>query len=77
VVRRHPDVGDDHVGPVALDGLDQSVEVGAACNDLETWLEPEEPLEALPDKQVVLGNSDSNGLSLGHVVIMTAQAFGV
>jgi hypothetical protein len=63
VARRHAYVGDDHVGAVLLDGGQQLRQVGAERDDLEVGLAVEQPADALPHEERVLGDDDSYGHS--------------
>ena len=61
VSRRHPDVGDHHVRDLAIDGLEQRVEVPADRHDLEPGLRVEQPPDAFADEVVVFGEHDADG----------------
>ncbi len=61
MTRRHPDVGDHHVRGLAIDGLEQGVEVPADRGDLEPGLGVEQPSDALADEVVVFGEHDADG----------------
>ena len=55
---RHPDVGDDDVGPLGLDSGDQRVEVGADGGHLELRLRLEQAADALAHEVVVFRQHD-------------------
>ena len=61
VTRWHPDVGDHHVRGLAIDGLEQRVEVSADRGDLEPGLRVEQPPDAFTDEVVVFGKHDADG----------------
>jgi len=57
VRRRHPDVGDHHVGPVRLDGAQKRREIGAVLADFDLLLLAlERAADSLPDEVRVLGD---------------------
>ena len=58
VVRRHADVGDDDVRALAIDGLEQRLEVAAGRRDLEPGLGLEQAPYAFADEVVVLREHD-------------------
>jgi hypothetical protein len=61
VTRWHPDVGDDHVRSLAIDGLEQGVEVSADRRDLDTGLRVEQLADAFTNEVVVFGKHDADG----------------
>ena len=61
MARRHPDVGDDDVRALAIDGLEQRVEVPTDRRDLEAGLRVEQPPDALADEVMVFGEHDADG----------------
>ena len=52
-VRRHPNVGDDDVWVLGLDGGEQRSEVAARCNDFEVRLRLEQTPDTLANEVVV------------------------
>ncbi len=52
----HPDVGDDDIGMLALDGLHELVVGAARAADRQAGLVLEQRDDALANQQVVLGN---------------------
>lgn len=59
--RRHPDVGEQHVGPVILDSLYKRVEVITHRNQLQVRLALDQAPHTLADQIVVLGEHHANG----------------
>ena len=59
--RRHADVGEHDVGPVALDGLEQFGEVGAGGDDLDAVLDLQEADDAFAHQQRVFGHDYPDG----------------
>jgi hypothetical protein len=57
---RHTDVGQHHVGHLALDGLEQLRQVATRSHDLELRLERQQLQDPLPRDQVVIGNNDAH-----------------
>ena len=57
---RHPDVSEDHVGPLAVDRLQQLGEVAARGDHLELRLEREKLQDSSPRDQVVIGDDDAH-----------------
>ena len=60
-VRRHPDVGHEHVGNVLLGARDQFVVVGGDGDDLEIRLDAEERPNAFTYDEVVVGEQHGDG----------------
>ena len=60
VTRRHPDVGDHDVRGLAIDGLEQRVEVPADRGDLEPGLRVEQAPDAFTDEVMVFGEHDAD-----------------
>jgi hypothetical protein len=59
--RRHPDVGDDDVGPLGVDRVEQRREVFADRDDLQVALCVEQAPETLSDEILVLREHDPDG----------------
>ena len=51
--RRHPNVGDDDIWVLGLDGGEQRSEVAARCNDLEVGLRLEQTPDTLANEVVI------------------------
>ena len=56
--RGHADVGDDHIGGVLLDALEERRQVGSDTDELEVALSGEEATHAVAQQDVVLGQHD-------------------
>lgn len=52
---RHADVGEDDIGPVRLDGVEQRVQVVAHCDERQLRLALDQQPHALTDEVAVLG----------------------
>jgi hypothetical protein len=55
---RHPDVGDDDVGPLCVDGAEERVEVLADGGDLELGLRLEHATHPFANEVVVVRQHD-------------------
>jgi hypothetical protein len=58
MTRRHPDIGHDDVGPLALDRLQQRGKIIAGGDHLEVRLRLQEPPHPLAHEVVVLRQHD-------------------
>src|SRR6478752_2787793 len=74
--RRHPDVGEYHIGLVYADGGQRGVQVVAGREHSDLGHSIQEPQGALPDQEVVLGQHDGNG-HLRPSAGVSADAFSV
>ncbi len=61
--RRHADVGDHDVRLAALDDVEQLGQVGRGADQLEVLVRRDQPGDALPQEDVVLGQRHPDG---GH-----------
>jgi hypothetical protein len=61
VPRRHADVGDDDVGPLGVDRVEQRGEIPADRDDLDVVLRVEQAPKTLSDELLVLGEHDPDG----------------
>ena len=66
VRRRHPDVGDDRVGPLAVHDLDELDSGGNGGDELHVLGEVESAAYALTHEVVVLGDGNPDRLGHGH-----------
>ena len=76
VRRRHPDVGDGHVGSLRFDQLDELGSVGAAPHHLEPGI-LQDPGQPLPEQHRIVCDHDTHGSSATIVVPARCGLFTV
>ena len=67
LARRHANVGQDHVGTLGLDRLQQRIEIVARRHDLEVRLRLEEAADTFANEVVVLRQHDPKS-QRGHSI---------